>query len=64
MPRERISSQFPSPSLRDPGAQLSVVGIRIVHLCSTYRADDIERWQRNRPNALLPGLLPTVDTEG
>jgi hypothetical protein len=49
---------------RSRGAQLSVVGIRIVHLCSTCRADDIERWQRNRPNALLPGLLPTVDTEG
>lgn len=43
------------------GTQLSVVGIRIVHLCPTCDADDIDRWQRNRPNPLLPGELPTVD---
>jgi hypothetical protein len=43
------------------GTQLSVVGIRIVHLCSICDAEDIERWQRNRPNPLLPNELPTVD---
>lgn len=43
------------------GTQLSVVGIRIVHLCLSCDGDDIERWQRNRPNPLLPRELPTVD---
>lgn len=45
------------------GTQLSVVGIRIVHLCSTCDADDIARWHRNRPNPLMPRELPTVDPE-
>lgn len=43
------------------GTQLSVVGIRIVHLCYECNAEDIDRWQRNRPNPLLPKELPTVD---
>lgn len=43
------------------GTQLSVVGIRIVHLCYDCDADDIRRWQDNRPNPLLPRELPTVD---
>ena len=43
------------------GTQLSVVGIRIVHLCSICDVDDIERWQQNRPNPLLPKELPTID---
>lgn len=43
------------------GTQLSVVGIRIVHLCGQCDADDIRRWQDNRPNPLLPKELPTVD---
>lgn len=43
------------------GTQLSVVGIRIVHLCNGCDASDIARWQRNRPNPLLPEELPTVD---
>lgn len=43
------------------GTQLSVVGIRIVQLCNDCDADDIRRWQDNRPNPLLPGELPTVD---
>ncbi|MFP3883112.1 MAG: hypothetical protein ACLFWH_12445 [Actinomycetota bacterium] len=43
------------------GTQLSVVGVRIVHLCNDCDADDIRRWQNNRPNPLLPGELPTVD---
>lgn len=43
------------------GTQLSVVGIRIVQMCYQCEADEIERWQRNRPNPLLPRELPTVD---
>jgi len=43
------------------GTQLSVVGIRVVHLCNACDADDIRRWQDNRPNPLLPKQLPTVD---
>lgn len=43
------------------GTQLSVVGIRIVHLCDQCDADDIMRWQNSRPNPLLPDELPTVD---
>ena len=43
------------------GTQLSVVGIRIVHLCNECDADDIRRWHDNRPNPLLPKELPTVD---
>lgn len=48
------------------GTQLSVVGIRIIHLCTHCDADAIERWQRNRPNPLLPDELPTTtgDTPG
>lgn len=46
------------------GTQLSVVGIRTVHLCTDCDADDLERWQRNRPNPLLPKQLPTVDPNG
>lgn len=45
------------------GTQLSVVGIRIVHLCHHCDADDIRRWQDNRPNPLLPKELPTVDSD-
>jgi hypothetical protein len=43
------------------GTQLSVVGIRIVHLCNVCDAEDIRRWQDKRPNPLLPRELPTVD---
>jgi predicted RNA-binding Zn-ribbon protein involved in translation (DUF1610 family) len=42
------------------GTQLSVVGIRIVHLCMTCDVEDIDRWQKYRPNPLLPKELPTV----
>jgi transposase-like protein len=45
---------------RSRGTQLSVVGIRIVHLCTDCDAEVIERWQRNRPNPLLPDELPTT----
>lgn len=44
---------------RSRGTQLSVVGIRIIHLCTGCNAEVIERWQRNRPNPLLPDELPT-----
>ncbi|MEX0865033.1 MAG: hypothetical protein WD269_09195 [Acidimicrobiia bacterium] len=48
------------------GTQLSVVGIRIVHLCNSCDGDAIERWQKNRPSPLLPDELPTTtgDTPG
>lgn len=45
------------------GTQLSVVGIRIVHLCGRCDAERLEQWQKNRPNPLLPEELPTVDPE-
>lgn len=48
---------------RSRGTQLSVVGIRIVHLCYRCDAEDIRRWQDNRPNPLLPRELPTVGPE-
>ena len=46
------------------GTQLSVVGIRVVQLCTVCDAEDIERWQQNRPNPLMPAELPTVDSTG
>ena len=46
---------------RGRGTQLSVVGIRVVHLCTACDADDIERWQANRPNPLMPRELPTTE---
>jgi DNA-directed RNA polymerase subunit RPC12/RpoP len=42
------------------GTQLSVVGTRMLNLCSACDAESIEQWQRNRPNPLLPRVLPTV----
>jgi hypothetical protein len=44
------------------GTQLSVVGTRIVHLCSSCDADTLDRYHRNRPNPLMPDDLPTVGT--
>lgn len=41
------------------GTQLSVVGTRPVHLCVDCDRDTLERWQRNRPNPLMPDELPT-----
>lgn len=46
------------------GTQLSVVGIRPVEMCRACDREAIERWQANRPNALLPDELPTVDPDG
>jgi hypothetical protein len=45
---------------RARGTQLSVVGIRIIHLCTDCDAEVIERRQRNRPSPLLPDELPTT----
>ncbi|HEX9644029.1 MAG TPA: hypothetical protein VGC11_08560 [Acidimicrobiia bacterium] len=46
---------------RSRGTQLSVVGIRMVDMCSACDHDAIERWHANRPNPLMPAELPTVD---
>jgi len=42
------------------GTQLSVVGTRIVHLCSVCDADKLGRYHTNRPNPLMPDALPTI----
>ena len=42
------------------GTQLSVVGTRLIHLCPQCDAETLERWQRNRPNPLMPDELPTI----
>ncbi len=44
------------------GTQLSVVGIRTVHLCSVCDAATLETYHRNRPNPLMPDQLPTMDS--
>lgn len=46
------------------GTQLSVVGTRIVLLCSLCDADALDRYHRNRPNPLMPEELPTIDPAG
>lgn len=46
------------------GTQLSVVGTRIVYLCSTCDDQALVRYHRNRPNPLMPDELPTADSEG
>lgn len=46
------------------GTQLSVVGTRIVYLCSACDAEALDRYHRNRPNPLMPDELPTSDSEG
>lgn len=43
------------------GTQLSVVGTRIVHLCRSCDEAVLERYNRNRPNPLMPDELPNVD---
>lgn len=45
------------------GTQLSVVGTRIVLLCSECDAEALDRYHRNRPNPLMPDELPTIDPE-
>ena len=46
------------------GTQLSVVGTRIVMLCSGCDAEALKRYHRNRPNPLMPDELPTIDLAG
>jgi len=48
---------------RSRGTQLSVVGTRVIHLCPTCDGDTLDRYQRNRPNPLMPNELPTVGPE-
>lgn len=48
---------------RSRGTQLSVVGSRVVHLCSTCDDATLARYHRNRPNPLMPDELPTVGPE-
>jgi hypothetical protein len=49
------------------GTQLSVVGTRPIDLCSVCDADKLARYHKNRPNPLMPDVLPTIgepiDTE-
>jgi 5-methylcytosine-specific restriction endonuclease McrA len=45
------------------GTQLSVVGTQIVHLCRSCDASVLERYNRNRPNPLMPDELPTTNPE-
>jgi hypothetical protein len=42
------------------GTQLSVVGTRVVHLCTVCDAEALARYLANRPNPLMPDRLPTV----
>ena len=42
------------------GTQLSIVGTRTIHLCSTCDAEILARYHRNRPNPLMPAELPTL----
>ena len=46
------------------GTQLSVVGTRMVYLCSACDAESLDRYHRNRPNPLMPDELPTLDPGG
>lgn len=42
------------------GTQLSVVGTRIVHLCTDCDAETLAAFHRNRPNPLMPDELPHI----
>ncbi len=42
------------------GTQLSVVGTRPIDLCSSCDADKLARYHKNRPNPLMPDVLPTI----
>ncbi len=44
------------------GTQLSVVGTRIVHLCTDCDAETLATFHRNRPNPLMPDELPHLTT--
>jgi predicted RNA-binding Zn-ribbon protein involved in translation (DUF1610 family) len=41
------------------GTQLSIVGIRTLHLCPACDIETIDRWHRGRPRPLFPDELPT-----
>ena len=45
------------------GTQLSVVGTRVVHLCRSCDRVVLERYNRNRPNPLMPDVLPTTSRD-
>lgn len=45
------------------GTQLSVVGVRMIDLCSVCDADRLREYHDNRPNPLMPDELPTVGPE-
>ena len=42
------------------GTQLSVVGTRIIHLCSDCDGETLRRYHANRPNPLMPDDIPTA----
>ncbi len=42
------------------GTQLSVVGIRIIQLCTVCDAGTLATYHRNRPNPLMPSDLPHI----
>ena len=42
------------------GTQLSIVGTRPVYLCSDCDSEKLARYHRNRPNPLMPDVLPTI----
>lgn len=42
------------------GTQLSVVGIRIIQLCTDCDASTLDTYHRNRPNPLMPDDLPHI----
>ena len=46
------------------GTQLSVVGTRVVYLCRSCDEAVLERYNRNRPNPLMPDQLPTLSSDG
>lgn len=43
------------------GTQLSIVGTRDIALCPTCDSETIERYERNRPNPIMPDELPTTE---
>ena len=45
------------------GTQLSVVGVRVISLCSSCDEDRLREYHDNRPNPLMPSELPTVAPE-
>ncbi len=48
---------------RSRGTQLSILGTRPVDLCSHCDDAKLERYHANRPNPLMPDVLPTVGEE-